>query len=188
LGLKACFVKTFIARLGNSVVEATKLKEAHLKILTIMNHVTNRMDLNNFSQKADLEPNQVMANVQELAKKGYVCKVGTGYGLTPKGRGAIKAFTPVSDEQSFHFYTQIGYPTIYTAKSLGEFYKLSEQIGVDVLEFHMGRGDFENWIREVFCDEELADEFLKIRNANLRGNALRKEILSAIEAKYPINE
>jgi predicted transcriptional regulator len=164
------------------------LKDAHLKILTFMSQVTNRMDLNNFSEKVNLDSKQVIANVQELSKKGYVCKVGTGYGLTPKGRGAIKAFTPVSDEQSFHFYTQIGYPTVYTAKSLGEFYKLAEQIGVDVLEFHTGRGDFENWIREVFCDEELADEFLSIRNANLRGNALRKEILSVIEAKYPINE
>jgi hypothetical protein len=136
------------------------------------------MDLNNFSEKVNLDSKQVIANVQELSKKGYVCTVGTGYGLTPIGRGAIKAFTPVSDEQSFHFYTQIGYPTVYTAKSLGEFYKLAEQIGVDVLEFHTGRGDFENWIREVFCDEELADEFLAIRNAKLREMLFAKKFLA----------
>lgn len=141
-----------------------------------------------FSQKADLDANQVMANVQELAKNGYVRKVGSGYGLTEKAKGAIKAFTPVSDEKSFHFYTQIGYPTVYTAKSLAEFYKLAGQIGVDMLEFHMGRGDFENWIRDVFGDAELADEFGKVKNANLRGEALRKEILKAIEANYKINE
>jgi len=54
-------------------VRRPSLKEAHIKILTIMSQVTNRIDLNNFAQKADLEPNQVMANVRDLAKKGYVC-------------------------------------------------------------------------------------------------------------------
>jgi Mn-dependent DtxR family transcriptional regulator len=181
------FVKAFIVLLSNSVCEATILKEEQIKILTIMSQATNRMDLNMFAQKVDLDTNQTMANVQELAKKGYVRKVGSGYGLTEKAKAAIKAFTSVSEEKSFHFYSQIGYPTVYEAKSLANFYRLIEQIGVDVIEFHMGRGDFENWLREVFGDEKLADEFGRIKNANLKGEALRKEILKVIEAKYKIN-
>ncbi len=164
------------------------MKEEQIKILTIMSQATNRMDLNMFSQKVDLDANQAMANVQELAKKGYVRKVGSGYGVTDKGKAAIKAFAPVAEGKSFQFYTQIGYPTVYAAKSLADFYRLAEQIGVDVLEFHIGRGDFENWIRDVFGDQKLADEFGRIKKANLKGEALRKEILKAIEANYKLNE
>jgi len=164
------------------------LKEEQLKILTIMSQATSRMDLNMFAQKVDLDANQAMANVQELAKNGYVRKAGSGYGLTEKGKAAIKAFTRVSDDKSFHFYTQIGYPTVYEAKSLADFYRLCEQISVDALEFHVSRGDFENWMRDVFGDQKLADEFERIKNANLRGEILRDEILKAIDAKYKINE
>lgn len=164
------------------------MKEEQIKILTIMSQATNRMDLNMFSQKVDLDANQAMANVQELAKKGYVRKVGSGYGVTDKGKAAIKAFAPVAEGKSFQFYTQIGYPTVYAAKSLADFYRLAEQISVDVLEFHIGRGDFENWIRDVFDDQKLADEFGRIKKANLKGEALRKEVLKAIEANYKLNE
>lgn len=164
------------------------MKEEQIKILKVMSQVTSRMDLNMFAQKAELDPNQIMANVQELVRKDFVRKIGSGYGVTEKGKAAIKAFTPVSDDKSFQFYTRIGYPTIYTAKSLAEFYKLSEQIGVDSLEFHTSRGDFENWVKNVFGDEALGEDFARIKEANLKGEPLRKEILKVIDAKYEIGD
>jgi predicted transcriptional regulator len=164
------------------------LKEAQLKILKIMSQATNRMDLNLFAQKVDLDTNQTMENVQELAQKGLVRKVGSGYGVTDKGKATLKAFTPVPENMGFHFYTQIGYPTVYSAQSLAEFYRLTEQIGADSLEFHLYRGDFENWLKDAFGDEKLADDFEEIKNTNLKGEALRKEILKAIDSKYSINE
>ena len=146
------------------------------------------MDLNLFAQKVDLDTNQTMENVQELVQKGLVRKVGSGYGVTDKGKAALKAFTPVPENQSFHFYTQIGYPTVHSAQSLAEFYRLAEQIGADSLEFHLYRGDFENWLKDAFNDAKLADDFGEIKKTNLKGEALRKEILKAIDSKYSINE
>ena len=69
------------------------MKEAHIKILKTMNEATNRMDLNMFAEAVDLTPNQALAEVQELAKEGFLRKVGGGFGLTEKGRNALKAFT-----------------------------------------------------------------------------------------------
>jgi hypothetical protein len=52
------------------------------------------------------------------------------------------------------------------------------------LEFHLYRGDFENWIKAAFEDAALADELASLKSANVKGEELRKEIITAIAAKY----
>ena len=56
------------------------------------------MDLNMFAQAVNLTPNQAIAEVQELAKEGFLRKVGGGFGLTEKGKNAVKAFALVPAE------------------------------------------------------------------------------------------
>ena len=68
------------------------MNEEHIKILKTMNEATNRMDINMFAQAVNLNPNQAIAEVQELAKEGFLRKVGGGFGLTEKGRNALKMF------------------------------------------------------------------------------------------------
>jgi predicted transcriptional regulator len=164
------------------------LKEEQLKILKFMTQATNRMDLTMFAQSVNLEPNQVMQNVQELAKEGFVCKVSSGYGVTEKGKNALKAFIPLEENMSFHFYTRIGYPTVFSAQSLADFYRLSRQIEAESLEFHLYRGDFENWLKDAYNDEELAEKLNKLKEADIKGEELRKETLNAIDQKYNIKD
>jgi hypothetical protein len=164
------------------------LKETHIKILKTMNEATNRMDLNMFAEAVNLTPNQAIAEVQELATIGFLRKVGGGFGLTEKGRTALKAFTTFASEVSFHFYVGIDKPLGFSAQSLIEFYRLTKQVTADSLEFHLYRGDFENWLREVCRDSELAMALGNLKTDELKGEALRNALLNAIDARYGINE
>jgi predicted transcriptional regulator len=162
----------------------TRLKEESLKVLKVMNEVTSRTDLNGFARMVGLTPAQTIEQIQELVNAGLVRKSGSGYGITEKGKAAIKAFTPVPEEAKFHFYNGIGQPTGFKAENIQSFYETAKQVGVNSLEFHVYRGDFENWLRGEFQDAELADKLAKVKNAGIKGEVLRKEILKAVEARY----
>ena len=164
------------------------MKDSHIKILKTMNEATNRMDINMFAEAVGLTPNQAIAEVQELAKEGFLRKVGGGFGLTEKGRISLKAFTSFADEMSFHFYVDVDKPLGFSAQSLTEFYRFIKQVTADSLEFHLYRGDFENWLREVCKDPELAVAVGNLRTDELKGEALRNALLKAIDARYGIND
>jgi predicted transcriptional regulator len=166
--------------------EASFLKEEHIKILKTMNEATNRMDMNMFAQVVNLSPNQTMVELQELAKEGFLRKVGGGFGLTEKGKTALKTFTPVSSEMSFLFYVGVDKPIGFSASSMEEFYSFIKQVIVDSLEFHLYRGDFENWLKDVFKDSELAEAFGALKTEEVKGEDLRKALVKAIYAKYGV--
>ncbi len=169
-------------------VRRSFLKEEHIKILKTMNEATNRMDMNMFAQAVNLTPNQTMTEIQELAKEGFLRKVGGGFGLTEKGRNALKIFSVVSSEMSFLFYVDVDKPMGFTAHSIEEFYRFIKQVVVDSLEFHLYRGDFENWLRDVFRDSELTEAFGALKIEELKGEELRKALLKAIDAKYGVGD
>ncbi len=164
------------------------MKEEQIKVLKTMSEATSRMDLTMFAKKVNLSPNQTIQQIQELAKEGFLQRSGSGYGITEKGKAAIKAFTPFPEELSFHFYFGINQPTDLTAKTLQEFYKAIKQVSVGSLEFHLYRGDFENWLKEACKEPELAKEIGGIKAAELKGEELRAELLKVLDAKYGIQE
>lgn len=164
------------------------MKEEHIKILKTMNEATNRMDMNMFAEAVNLSPNQAMVEVQDLAKEGFLRKVGGGFGLTEKGRTALKMFIPVSSEGFFLFYVDVDKPIGFTARSMEEFYRFIKQVIVDSLEFHLYRGDFENWLKYVCKDSELAEAFGALKKDGLNGEDLRKALLKAIDAKYGVGD
>ncbi len=164
------------------------MREEQIKILKTMNEATNRMDLKMFAHMVNLNPNQTIAQIQELAKAGFLRKVGNGYGLTEKGKAALKVFTPVSSEIGFNFYVGVGKPLGFTAQTLEEFYRLIKLVCSDSLEFHLFRGDFEKWLGEVLKDLDLAAAIGNLRKDELKGEDLRKELLKAIDKKYGVEE
>ena len=164
------------------------MKDEHIKILKTMNEATNRMDITMFAQAVNLNPNQAIAEVQELTKEGFLRKVGSGFGLTEKGKNAIKMFTHVPNGSDFGFYIDVGKPLGFNAYSLEEFYRFINQVTTDSLEFHLYRGDFENWLRDVCKDAELAGAFGATKADGVKGEVLRKALLKAIDARYGIGE
>jgi len=160
------------------------LIEEQMKILKFMSEVTGRTDMNEFAQKIGLTPNQATEYVHELAKSGFVKKVGNGYSITEKGKTALKTFAPVAAEKRFNFYVEIGKPTGFSAGSIPEFYDLISKIETASLEFHLYREDFENWVKAVLNDEDLADKFACVRDSEVKGENLRKALLSALEEQF----
>jgi hypothetical protein len=97
-------------------------------------------------------------------------------------------FTSVSSEMSFNFYVEIDKPMGFTAHSLEEFYRFVKQVVVDSIEFHLYRGDFENWLKDVCKDLELAEAFGALKTEGLKGEDLRIALLKAIDAKYGVGD
>ena len=73
----------------------------------------------------------------------------------------------------FHFYVDIGKYAGLSAASYEDFLRTIKQVKVESLNFHLERGDFEKWARDVLKDEKLTEEITKIRNRKLRGLTLR---------------
>jgi predicted transcriptional regulator len=183
-------INTFKVRCKNSkrVRGVTALTEVRLKVLKVMDEATNRMDLNEFARMVGLTPNQTITHVQELVKTGLVRKLGSGYGITEKGRTLLKASATVPKDMEFNFHTGIGQSTGFSARNLKDFYELSKRVAAASLEFHLYRGDFENWIRTAFKDEAFAGELANMKKAQLMGENLRKEIIKATEVRYGFNK
>jgi len=164
------------------------VKEEQFKILKIMTEATSKIDLHVLSEAIGSTPNETINAVQVLADQGFLGKVGHGYGVSEKGKTALKARVEIPAEMSFIFYNGISQPTGFSAKSISEFYNALVQANAESLEFHLYRSDFGNWLREAIKDPELSEQFEKIRLADFKGEALRTELLNAIEAKYHIEK
>jgi predicted transcriptional regulator len=158
--------------------------EERLRVLKGISEAVSRMNLNEFAQMVGLNPNQAMEHMQELAKAGFLRKAGGGYGVTEKGKVALKAFAPVPEDNEFIFYVGIGQPTGLQARTIKDFYEMVKQVDMASLEFHLYRGDFENWIRSACNDAAFADELANMKQAQLKGEALRAEITRTAEARY----
>jgi len=164
--------------------EVGDLVEERLRILRVMNEVTGKVGLKEFTEMVGLTLGQTLGYLQGLVKTGFVKMVERRYSITGEGKIALKSLSPVSEGMEFHFYTGIGQYTGFSAKSLKEFYELLKKVDAGALEFHVTRGDFENWVTSVFGDTELANEIMKIRESALSGESLRNEILRVTEARY----
>jgi DNA-binding Lrp family transcriptional regulator len=160
------------------------LIEAQMKILKFMSEMTARTDMNEFANKMGLTPNEILKDMQELAKEGFLKKIGGGYALTEKGKTALRAFTPVQENMRFQFYTGLGHSTGLSAGNVIEFRDAALKVDVTSLEFHLYRGDFETWFRTAINDEAFADELTTIRKTDLRGEELKKAIAKATNLKY----
>ena len=164
------------------------MKEEQFKVLKALSEATSRMDINMFAKKVNLDPNQTIEQVQALAKEGFLQKVGSGFGITSKGKAVLKAFLPVHEGMGFHFYDGVDQPTGITAETLAEFYEDIKKIKVNSLEFHIYRGDFENWLKDSCKESEFAQEVGVVKDADFKGEELRAELQKVLDARYGIQE
>jgi len=81
--------------------------------------------------------------------------------------------TPV--QKAFFFFTGTEHYTGQFAQSLSEFYDKISYVPLESLDFHIDRGDFEKWIREILNDSYLADRISRI-DQSIRGEKLRTSL------------
>jgi len=92
-----------------------------------------------------------------------------------------KPLSSVPPQKAFYFYRDIGAPTGKPASSLDEFSHQLETVDAASIEFHVKRGDFENWVRDVFHNNKLAERLRTIKTLGLRGEQLRKVVREEVQ-------
>jgi hypothetical protein len=95
---------------------------------------------------------------------------------------AERILAPVNPERAFYFYAGMGEPVGTAANSLREFVEKAKTVQAKSLEFHLGRGDFENWVR-MLGDPELVKALVKLRGSGLSGEKLRAELVRVIQTR-----
>jgi hypothetical protein len=130
-----------------------------------------------------------------LVKMGYVNLPEKGlYALTEKGKRALgipevtkeKAATIIAyapHDKAFNFYVTVGKPLSIHAHSLRDFANKLDRADIVSVEFHMQRGDFENWFRGL-GDEELAKKTGLLKKKNVGGEDLRNQLHEMAEQSY----
>lgn len=95
---------------------------------------------------------------------------------------AKRILSPLSENHAFYFYNDIGVPTGLSARSLSEFLDVLRSVEDRSIEFHVGRGDFENWVR-MFGDETLAKQLAGLKDKSLSGAKLRRRVLQVVRLR-----
>ena len=68
------------------------LSDIQFTILKTMSEATEQYNLKTFARQVNLKPNQIILQLEELARKGVLQKIGnSGYSITEKGRAIIRA-------------------------------------------------------------------------------------------------
>ena len=93
------------------------------------------------------------------------------------------AVKQVPTEKAFYFFSDLGNYTGKSAASLKEFSQSIKEVDEKSLRFHLERGDFENWIRGVLKDEDLAGQIKQLHGANLAAEELRNRLYATISKR-----
>lgn len=89
----------------------------------------------------------------------------------------------VDDEKAFYFYQDVNMYTGIKVNSLEDFANTLPTLAVEVIDFHLKRGDFEKWIREVFGDETLSKNVSRIKEKGLTGEEARKQLIQVVNRR-----
>ena len=88
----------------------------------------------------------------------------------------------VPPHNAFFFYRAIGAPTGAAARNLPDFLGILNTIDLTSLQFHLGRGDFENWVK-MLGDDTLAKQIAGLKERKLRGEELRSQLVGTVKAR-----
>jgi len=138
----------------------------------------------------------VMMHILGLVRIGYVSAPEKGlYAATEKGKEALSQPVVISKEKAeailayaphdkaFHFYADVGRPLDLHAHGLRDFANKVERVDVESVQFHMNRGDFEAWFNGI-GDSELAKKVAALKEKNVMGEDLRKQLHELVEQRY----
>lgn len=95
-----------------------------------------------------------------------------------KSLNVFRILRELTKNEAFYFFTSLGDYTGECAISLGDFVRKIKEVDIKSIEFHLNRGDFENWFTQTLEDKELAQEIKNLQKQNLTGESLRQKLLS----------
>ncbi|UCE96962.1 MAG: glycoside hydrolase family 57 protein [Candidatus Bathyarchaeota archaeon] len=86
-------------------------------------------------------------------------------------------------DKGFIFFSEFARPTKVVAHDLFEFSNALHSVQDQSIRYHMERGDFERWLRQVIGDNKLAKKISTIANEELVVESLREALTLVIEAR-----
>ena len=91
---------------------------------------------------------------------------------------------PLPAPKRFYFHDESGRYLGRAAANLWEFRQALNDVPLNTLQFHLIRGDYERWIRDVLRDEELSRRVRKLGGRNLYGDELRRALFETVANRY----
>ena len=88
----------------------------------------------------------------------------------------------VPPQNAFYFYRSIGAPTGAAARNLSDFVGVLSSIDIASIQFHAGRGDFENWFR-MLGEDSLARQITGLNEKKLSGEQLRMRLVDVVKTR-----
>ena len=171
-----------------------RISKVKKQILSLMWEAEKPITLKEVSEKIGCKARSANMHLLGLVKLGHVSKSKKGYyRITNSGREAIgfpkinkrfaeKALSKPSAEKAFHFFRGIDQPTGILSDSLVDLCDKIKTLDIEPIEFHMSRGDFENWVSSL-GDVELAKRLRMVRQRNLAGQTLKERIYETLRSR-----
>jgi hypothetical protein len=171
-----------------------RIGKAKERILGLLWESEAPLDSRGVSEKMGLKIRSVNMHLSALNSLGCVSKSENGYySITECGREAIgfpkadrdfaeKVLRETLPEKAFHFYSGIGQPMGISSNNLVDFCDTIKAIGIESVEFHAPRGDFELWVHSL-GDIELSKKLRLIREEELTGRNLRDRLYKALRSR-----
>ena len=120
---------------------------------------------------------------KEVNSKSAKEKPSTDKATVDKIAAAQKTLSSVSYEKSFNFFTDIGKKTGEPAFNLSGLYEELRVIEPQSVRFHFQRKDFQNWVKDVLGDAELAQRIDMIKT-ELTDQDLRNALLKTVLTRF----
>ena len=89
----------------------------------------------------------------------------------------------MAEERSFYFRGREGKLNL-RAQNLEMFLQLAEGVDDDTWLFHLKKGDYAQWFREMIKDADLAQEAEKIQKEGVSAGESRNRIKDAVQRRY----
>ncbi len=153
------------------------------------------MKAKEIAEKMQKEIRPVNMHILGLIQMGYASAPEKGqYAITGKGKQALgipeidkeKALAIISyspHDKAFHFYANIGKPLNLHAHNLRDFANKIQRADLESIDFHVKRGDFEAWFAGL-GDVELSKKLALLKQKNLVGDEMRKQLHDIVEQRY----
>ena len=87
----------------------------------------------------------------------------------------------------FYFFTDIGQYTGTHAMSLMDFYTKLRRLDTKSIDFHMNRGDFQNWIRDIGGFTSLVRDLDRLMKRGLDGEYLRSRFIILLQRALQVS-
>lgn len=159
------------------------------RILELVDRESFPVGARYIQDKLGLSRGTTLGSLAWLRRHKLVNEFAEGFAITDRGRSLVRtdlrkaerALRMVEPGREFNFYRNVNDPTGVKASSLIELIDVVGSIDLRVIEFHIYRGDIENWIRHVLELDELANEIGRLK---AKGEELRSELYEVLTLWY----